>query len=190
MKNVRTVRKQYVPAKLRKKNMGYEAFLKGDPAEEVKKRAAAVIAQEAPVSDRLLRKRVLNSLGIQRSGSSVTMVMDAILQTMPLFDSEEGTERFFWKDEKQRKTYAEYRVSDPDDENKRDILDISAQEIANAVCSVLGEESLPEEELIRSTANRLGYTRIGSNVRRRVKDALVWGCGKKKFCVKNGTYML
>ena len=187
---MKPVRKTYIPAQLTPRGMGYEAFLQGDHTRMVSARIRQVIAEEAPVSDRLLRKRVLNSLGIQRSGTAVTMAMDAIMETIDFCDSEEGTDRFFWKDEKQKKGYSQYRVSAPDDPEKRDILDISAREIANAACAVLQDGNMEQDELLRQTALLLGYTRIGSNVRTKVTEGLRSGVRERKFSVKNGTYML
>ncbi|MBR4446499.1 MAG: DUF3320 domain-containing protein [Solobacterium sp.] len=187
---MKPVKKKYIPSSLPFRNMGYEALLKGDHSRLLSQRIRQVIAEEAPVSDRLLRRRVLNSLGIYRSGSAVTMVMDAVMESMDFFDSEEGTDRFFWKDAKQRTSYAQYRVSAPDDEEKRDILDISCMEIANAAAAVLQQGKMREEELLRETALCLGYTRIGSNVRRKVTQAIQSGIASGKFSVKNGSYML
>ena len=187
---MKAVRKTYIPAQLTPRNMGYEAFLKGDHTRMVSARIKQVIAEEAPVSDRLLRKRVLNSLGIQRSGTAVTMTMDAIMETVDLCDSEEGNDRFFWKDAKQRAGYSQYRVSAPDDPDKRDILDVSGKEIANAACAVLKEGAAEQDELMRLTAQLLGYTRIGNNVRTKVTEGLRSGVRDKKFYVKNGVYML
>ena len=181
----------YIPAKLRKRNIGYESFLKHDHTAETIRRIESVIEQEAPISERLLRKRVLNSMGIFRSGATVSLAMDGVLETMDLCWEEEEGERFFWQDERQKKTYAKVRISPPDDADKRDILDISVREAACALVLTLRDGcGDTEEELIRAAANLMGYTRIGTNVRRKMAQALAWGTGSGYFRKTKDRYLL
>lgn len=61
-------------------------------------------------------------------------------------------------------TFVGYRVSG-DGDHRRDVRDVPAQEIANAIYTVLYEQvSMGQDDLLRETANKLGYTRLGNNV--------------------------
>lgn len=52
-----------------------------------------------------------------------------------------------------------------EEENRRDVRDVPVQEVANAIYTVLYEQvSMGQEDLLRETAKKLGYTRLGGNV--------------------------
>ena len=60
--------------------------------------------------------------------------------------------------------YLLFRVSGEGD-SRRDIRDVPVQETANAMYMVLFEQiSMSREDLLRETAAKLGYTRLGTNV--------------------------
>ena len=76
----------------------------------------------------------------------------------------QGQTEFCWKPEQEPEAYVGLRING-EDEHKRDVRDLPVQEVANAVYLVLDEQiSMSREDLLRETANRLGYTRLGSNV--------------------------
>ena len=131
---------------------------------EIRKRIEAVIAAEAPVSVPMLTRRVIQSFGISRSGSRIQSHMDSILKRMsPKMTMQENT-MFCWRQDQDPADYAGYRFSG-DGDSRRDVRDVPVQEVAGAVYSVLYEQlSMGREDLLRQTANKLGYTRLGANV--------------------------
>ena len=131
---------------------------------EIRKRIEAVIAAEAPVSVPMLTRRVVQSFGISRSGSRIQGHMDSILKRMsPKMTMQENT-MFCWRQDQDPADYAGYRFSG-DGDSRRDVRDVPVQEVAGAVYSVLYEQlSMDREDLLRQTANKLGYTRLGANV--------------------------
>lgn len=130
----------------------------------IQRKIQQVIDGEAPISLLMLTKRVVQSYGIARAGSRIQAHMDKILRRMRLQTTTQGDTVFYWMNEQNPSTYARFRVSGEGD-NRRDVRDVPVQEIANAVCVVLYEQvSMGQDDLLRETANKLGYTRLGGNV--------------------------
>ena len=141
-----------------------EEFLEPKYFGTIEKKIESVIQAESPVSVSLLTRRVIQSFGISRAGSRIQAHMDRILSWMkfPTTTQEEG--KFCWNLGQDPETYTAFRISGEGD-SRRDIRDVPVQEIANAMYAVLNEQvSMSREDLLRETANKLGYTRMGNNV--------------------------
>jgi hypothetical protein len=83
---------------------------------------------------------------------------------MDLNNTNQGDTTFYWKNGQNPDAFVEYRVSG-DGDQRRDVRDVPVQEIANAIYAVLYEQvSMGQDDLLRETANKLGYTRLGNNV--------------------------
>jgi hypothetical protein len=119
------------------------------------------LRREAPISEALLIRRVLQSCGIARAGSRVQARSTEILQSMGVKYTEWAGQRFYWNDDQEPSAYRGFRATG-EGHHRRDAKDVSTEEAANAVCTVLEEQiGLPREDLIRETAKKLGYTRSG-----------------------------
>jgi len=131
---------------------------------DIQKKIQTVINSEAPISQSMLTKRVVQSYGIARAGSRIQSHMNSILRKMNPKVTTRGDTVFFWKKDQNPDAYIGFRVSG-DGDNRRDVRDVPVQEVANAVYTVLFEQiSMGQEDLLRETANKLGYTRLGNNV--------------------------
>lgn len=162
----------YQPAKLQEQILTPEEFMEPRRESGIRKKLQKVVDTESPVSQSVLIRRVLQSYGISRSGSRLQGHMHRILQTMDLKTTTRGEEVFYWKANHDPSSYPGFRLSG-EEESRRDIRDIAVQEIANALCTVLREQiSMGHEDLIRETAKKLGYTRLGGNVNSSVAAAL------------------
>ena len=123
-----------------------------------------VLNVEAPVSESSLIKRVVQSYGIARAGSRIQSHMDKILSRLALKTTQQESTAIYWLPEQNPGAYNGYRVSG-EGESHRDVRDVPVQEVANAVYVVLYEQfSMEQEDLLRETARKLGYTRLGGNV--------------------------
>jgi len=149
-----------VPVKL----LSADAFIEPWNERDIQSKIQLVINAEAPVSLTMLTKRVVQSYGIARAGSRIQGHLNTILRKMnPQTTTQEDTV-FFWKKDQNPDAYIGFRVSG-DGDNRRDVRDVPVQEIANAIYAVLYEQiSMGQEDLLRETANKLGYTRLGNNV--------------------------
>ena len=141
---------------------------------DVAQKVLSVLANESPISETLLTRRVVQSYSIARAGSRIQSFMSDIYKSMNLNYTTQGGERFFWKSSQNPHTFAEFRANG-EGENKRDAKDIPVQEAANAVIRALEEQfSLPQEDLIRAAANLMGISRMGSAVSALFMGGLVW----------------
>lgn len=88
---------------------------------------------------------------------------------------------FIWKKDQAPETYSTYRI-DSDDTAKRSIDEIASEEIRNAINEVLCEQiSLSETDLIRETAKKFGYSRIGGVIESSVGYAVKKGISSGKL---------
>ena len=164
-------------------------FLQGKEDDEIRRRIRAVIKKEAPITEWLLIKRVINSFDIWKAGSNVRTLMISILSDMNLNTAVEYGTITFWKPLQNPKSYYEYRLFGNDDLTCRDVTQVPIAEIANAMTAVLkANGSMEYEELAKETSSLLGYSRMGSNVKEAMKQAAEYGSEIKRFRRKGTTY--
>ena len=154
----------YSPAELPAESIPAEWFTESQYERRLREKIRAVIDGEAPVSAGMLTRRVVQSCGIARAGSRIQAHLDAVLLSMNLRTTRQEGVTFYWRGDQDPESYCTFRTSG-EGERKRDVRDVCVQEAANAVCTVLLEQiSMTREDLIRETARKLGYTRLGGNV--------------------------
>lgn len=154
----------YTAALLPVKFVSAEEFTEPRYLRDIRKKVERVIKAEAPVSAPALIRRVVQSYGIARAGSRIQAHMNTVLQDMALKTTVQADTVFYWRADQNPEAYDGFRVSGEGDSH-RDVRDVPAQEVANAVYTVLYEQvSMAQEDLLRETARKLGYTRLGGNV--------------------------
>ena len=154
----------YQAAVLPVKILPADLFVEPWNTKEIQSKIRLVIEAEAPISFSLLAKRVVQSYGIARAGSRIQGHFHAILERMHLKTTAQEDAVFYWKEDQDPETYIGLRAGG-EGENRRDVRDLPVQEVANAVYTVLYEQvSMGQEDLLRETAKKLGYTRLGGNV--------------------------
>ena len=154
----------YIPAQLEPEAIPTEWFTEHQYERRLREKIRAVIDGEGPVSASLLTRRVVQSCGIARAGSRIQAHLDGILRDMNPRTTQQDGVTFYWRVDQDPDCYCTFRTSG-EGECKRDVRDVPVQEIANAVCTVLLEQiSMTCDDLIRETARKLGYTRLGGNV--------------------------
>ena len=154
----------YKAVELPENAMSADYFVVLESEKNIRSCIEATIAAEAPISLSLLTKRVVQSYGITRAGSRIQNRLDGILAAMNLRTTAQDGTVFYWQDTQTPDFYTTFRVNGEEDD-RRDIRDVPVQEVANAIYVVLYEQiSMTQEDLLRETANKLGYTRLGNNV--------------------------
>lgn len=154
----------YSGAKLKASVITPDDFMLPRYTAGIRSKITAVIEKEAPISESLLTRKVVQSYGITRSGSRIQSRMEELYRSMGLRCTVQDGQRIFWKQEQNPDGYYQFRASGEGD-NKREAKDVPMQEAVNAVRYVLNEQiSLPQEELIREAARLMGYTRLGTVV--------------------------
>ncbi|MDR0381852.1 MAG: DUF3320 domain-containing protein [Oscillospiraceae bacterium] len=151
----------YLAANLPNEPISADDYILPEYTRKVADRFRLVLRAEAPISEALLVKRVLQSCGIARAGNRVQARNTGILQGLGVRYTEWKDQKFYWNDGQDPSAYRGFRATG-EGPHKRDARDVPTEEAANAVCAVLEEQiGLPQEDLIRETAKKLGYIRTG-----------------------------
>lgn len=165
MTTPRTAGRMYRPALLPEKKLTAAEFAEPRNEKLLRGRVELIVRTEAPISAKLLTRRLLQSLGMTRLGPRAQKYLNGLLASMALKTTEREDMTWYWHDGQDPDGYEGFRVSG-DGAAKRDAADVPAQEAANALCEALREQiALPEEDLLCETAKKLGYPRAGVSAR-------------------------
>ena len=171
----------YAPTVLTPEPMSSEMFLQSSSNYSIVLKTTEVLSFEAPVSESVLMRRVLQSYGITRIGARIQAKMKQILASMGLTTTTQNGETFYWDLHQSPDLYPYYRISGSD-ENKRDVKDVPVQEAANAICQALLDQfSLSEEDLIRESAKLMGYSRTTANVIAVFSEAIRYAADQERI---------
>ena len=126
--------------------------------------AQNILATEAPISKKSLYRKINAVWGIARLGSRSEAVLEAALSRVQKQEVIYNGNVFYWLVDQDPNVYEGYRIDDISEGGfKRSMDDIATVEVINALLEVLDEQiSLTEEDLVRETARKFGYTRLGS----------------------------
>ncbi len=181
----------YAPTKLRASTVEPENLLLSRYESNLRRKLTMVLAQEAPISEGLLLRRVLQSYGVTRCGTRLQAHIQGILGSMDLLTTTYEGRVFYWNPDQDPAEYTQFRISDAE-ENRRDAKDLPIQEAANALCHVLSEQiGMAREDLIREAAKLLGYARLGANMTAAFASALEYAETKGRITqAPNGNFTL
>ena len=162
----------YFATELPLRYMSPDDYLLPQSTRTIAERINEIIKLEAPITEGLLTRRILQSFGIARAGSRVQARTDSLLKVLNIKFTVQDEEKVFWKNEQEPSGYRGFRATG-EGNNRREAKDVPSQEVANAVCKVLVEQiGLPFEDLIRETAKLLGYSRLGPVVVATIKAGI------------------
>lgn len=153
--------------------------------------ASTILEKEAPISRKVLMKKVLNAWSISRGGSRVEVIFSSAISKIEKSSTSDEDRVFFWKKGQLPENYSIYRVEDAEG-NKRNMDDIPSEEIIVAIIEVLKEQiSLSEMDLVHESSRKFGFTRLGSVIETSVKYAIEAGINKGKLSrLDNGNIVL
>ena len=126
----------------------------------IRKQLNEIMRTEAPISRSLLSSRIFNAYGILRKTARLIEWMDGILDKTPYYKQEIDGLVFYWNTKEEADSYTGFRI-----DSKREAVDLPPREVANAARNILEQQvALPLVDLMRVTAQLLGYARFGLNV--------------------------
>ncbi len=154
----------YCGAELPPLQLTLEEYLSPKHEEEILERIHTAVEIEAPVSEALLTKRVLESCGILRGSGKVRTRNNALYRKLGLSVTQQEGGRILWRAGQIPDDYTGFRRTG-EGLHKREAKDVPQQEAANGVCAVLeGTEGMDKAELLKETGKMLGYSRLGVSV--------------------------
>lgn len=179
--------KIYTPALLPAAENPSGEFNQDLAAENISK----IIAAEAPITEELLTKRLLPSLGYTRTGAKITEGINAAINRLKIRTTEEEGRKLYWSSAQNPYAYYAFRTAG-ENEGRREPKDIPLSEAANAVIYTLHLElGLSEEDLIKESAKLMGYPRtqptLSDLFKSAITNALQQGRVQK---AENGNYTL
>ncbi|MCR5741986.1 MAG: hypothetical protein K6G38_05980 [Gammaproteobacteria bacterium] len=130
----------------------------------LKERLIACLNFEAPISEGLLERRVIQSLGMKKIGRIIQELLDDLVPSLNFKYTVYNGVKFYWRDSDNPEKCDLIRVTSLS-ENRRDAKDVPIEEARNSVRYI--KENMPnlgENETIREAAKLMGYTRLGSIV--------------------------
>ena len=153
--------------------------------------AQNILATEAPISKKSLYRKLNAVWGISRLGSRSEAVLETALARVPKQEVVYNDNIFYWLVDQDPNMYEGYRVDDISEGGfKRSMDDIAAVEVVNALLEVLDEQiSLSKDDLVRETARKFGYTRLGSVIDSSVSYAINVAMEKGQIIIENNRYL-
>ncbi|MBQ2593157.1 MAG: DUF3320 domain-containing protein [Candidatus Riflebacteria bacterium] len=157
--------KPYTATQLPVTSLSSDDFMARKNATELKKRALQVIKTEAPITEGLLTKRLIQSYGITRVGTRVQAYLDEFYANLSLKVTKQSDgQKIYWTAEQNPDDYSDCRAGKTD-ADKRDSKDIPIIEAANAVYKIVSDQiALSPDDLAKEAAKQLGFSRLGTNL--------------------------
>lgn len=154
-----TAREDYVTAEIGVIGTSDEYYLPQNKR-RIKEIAEKIIAVEAPISRKLLMKKVLSAWSITRGGARVESIFTDVMSSVSATATQDEDRVFIWREGQRPEEYSAYRADS--ESTKRTADNIPSEEILCAASEVLSEQiSLSEPDLIKETAKKFGFARAG-----------------------------
>ncbi|MBQ9460781.1 MAG: DUF3320 domain-containing protein [Clostridia bacterium] len=131
-----------------------------------------IIDTEAPISRKALYRKTLAAWGVTRMTAKAESRLDDALSKIDHRTTKDGVNLFYWKADQVPDDYSIYRIEESSG-GKRAMDEVSSFEITNAVKEVIDEQiSLTRKDLIRETAKKFGYPRLGAVIESTIDFAI------------------
>ncbi|MFA6717052.1 MAG: DUF3320 domain-containing protein [Victivallaceae bacterium] len=151
---------QVYPSVSRQHTYRQEDFYETWNRKRIREQMLRIIESEGPITEALLRKRVVKEWGFNRTGNTILEVLEASYPR-DLAKTRQFGQKVFWPEHIEPLLYQFFRYPDDDASSKRIIEDIPLHEISNAMRFILTEyHSCPQDILFRETAKQLGFGRV------------------------------
>jgi hypothetical protein len=135
---------------------------------------ADVVKSEGPIGPRLIGRRIMETWSLSRTPQRLTEHIAMLVQRIPTDERPIERDGFWWPPGLDPNGWRQYRIPDPEDPaTRREVDDISLEEIANAIEDLLVRYGhMPREDLARATAKRFGFRGLTRIVAQRVDAGL------------------
>lgn len=128
--------------------------------DELGRLLATIVRTEAPITLRVIAKRVAPFFGIARTSARLETRLRSVLASSNVAAVRGDV---VWRPDQDPATYTLARLAPAD--AKRDAQEVPTEEIANAAAGVLrANVALERDELVKLTARALGFSRTGEKV--------------------------
>lgn len=137
----------------------------------IERQIERIIAEEGPITEGLLLRRIAEEWRFNRLGSRIRGILTKHLPKTAAKTQQNG-QSVYWPKDLYPDTYYCYRTPTEQEESKRKIEEIPAEEIKNAMLDILERYlSYPTEDLLREIAKCFGINRLTSRITQRLEEA-------------------
>jgi hypothetical protein len=180
----------YAMSRLTPISLPAEAFYLPENTHTIMGQIAEVLKHEAPISNILLTKRVINAWGMSRAGSRINRYMEDLYGRMSLTCNKTLDKVFYWNIDQLPEAYGLYR-SPVNEETRRNMDSIPKEEIAQTVKFILENQiSLMREDLIREVYKLFGFSRMGQNMYAYINAGIDYAINRDVAFEDNGRIIL
>ena len=154
----------YVPAVLTC-SLPQEQFYDHSARSLIRQQMQEVIRQEAPVYERIIKKRIVKAWNFNRTGETIQSVLNSCLpQDFPTTSI--GDDNVYWDAGQDPAAYSGFRVNSPNG-FKRTVDEIPPEELANAMYEILIDfNSCQQDILFRETVKLFGLSAVTQKARK------------------------
>jgi very-short-patch-repair endonuclease len=133
----------------------------------------SVTSIEGPIIEKALFDRVARAWNLLRTGSRISERLRTVsVGRIPFVDEANG-QRFYWPQGVDPQNWSGFRVADDTPESRRNVSDVSQQELSNLIEHLLRNEGATSRaEIARSVSRLLGTDRTSAQAQARI-DAVV-----------------
>jgi very-short-patch-repair endonuclease len=161
---------RYVPAAV----SGGQADLFYEPRAfaTIKDSIAKLIAEEGPVLDAVVFRRVARAWGLERTGSRIVERLKSAIPRDAI-RTRDGKNTFYWPAGAAPERWNSFRIAGDDENSRRRVDEVALEEIAAIVQHLLEQSgSSTSEDIARTTCRLLGMARTPADAEARVGAAV------------------
>ncbi len=131
-----------------------------------------VIEEEGPILEAVLFRRVARAWGLERTGSRITERLRNMVPATCVKTSE-ASATFYWPAGADPETWGKFRVAGQEESSRRNVAEVSLQEIRAVVMHVLDQGGgATSSDIARSVCRLLGMARTPVDAEARVVQAM------------------
>lgn len=163
---------KYAVSSLDSVNGGADKFCLSQNNKLIISQIEQVLNDEAPISKNALQRKVMAAWGVTRIGARLDRRFEEIFNIMELNKTVSNNTIFYWDKGQKDSEYVMFRVP-MDNATRRNIEDISSEEISNAIKYILDNQiSLLKSDLIREVYKLFGYSRSSSTIEETINEGI------------------
>jgi very-short-patch-repair endonuclease len=150
-----------------------EEFYEQGTLSAIKSELGAVVANEGPIRLELAASQVAAAWGFERTRAKSVERVDAVAQRAQTPRVVHGSRVFLWPPDVDPKSWRLFRISEPEDRDQREAVDLPPEEVANAAAHLLAQSgACPRADLLRALARLFGFKAVGSTVSRYLDEGI------------------
>ncbi len=163
---------KYVVCSLENINLGAEEFCSPKNNKTIISQIEQVLEVEAPISKKILCKRILTAWGITRMGARLDRRFEELFSIMSLNKTKTNSIDFYWNKLEEYLEYSVFRVP-VDNLTRRNMEDICAEEISSGIKYILENQiSLLKSDLIKEVWSLFGFSRGSSSMEEIINEGI------------------